>query len=435
MNRIFLDYASTSPLKPEVFEAMKPYFTTHYGNPSSIHWYGRQARAAIDKARQIVAEFLNCKPEEVIFTSGGTEADNLAIRGLVNSLIGQLVNLDKTNQPVNKLTNQLPHIITSAFEHHAVLETCKHLEKQGLAEVTYIKPDREGIIKVEYVRKAIKPNTVLISIMYVNNEIGTIQPICEIAKKLIAYRISQIVNCDHKNDKPLAISHKLQQLPLLHTDAVQAVEYQEMDVQKLGVDMMSLSAHKFGGPKGVGVLYIKKGTPLAAIQTGGVQEWHKRAGTENVASIIGMAKAIELIAYRQSHIADSHKPYAISHMQKLRDFFIDEIIKKIPDVRLNGSREKRNPNNVNLSFKYIEGEAILLNLDLAGIAASSGSACTSGSLEPSHVLLSIGLSHEDAHGSVRFTLGEKTTKEEIDYTVKELVKIVGRLRRMSPFNK
>jgi cysteine desulfurase len=419
-----MDYAATSPVKNEVFEAMKPYFTGGFGNPSSIHWFGRQTRGAIDKARQTVAEFLNCDQAEIIFTSGGTESDNLAIRGIIAKFQNPNDKLQIKPKIQNSNYKQKPQIITSEFEHHAVLHTCKDLEKLGLAEITYIKPDKEGIIHVDDVEKAIKPNTVLVSIMYVNNEIGMVQPISEISLLISRYNESRIMYKGGNHNTLFLIPNTR---ILFHTDAVQAVEYQEMDVKKLGVDMLSLSAHKFGGPKGVGILFVKKGTPISAIQTGGAQEWHKRAGTENVASIIGMATAIQLLKLKTKN--EKRKT------EELKNYFIDQIFEKIPDVMLNGSREKRNPNNVNISFKYIEGEAILLNLDLAGIAASSGSACTSGSLEPSHVLLSIGLKHEDAHGSVRFTLGEKTTKEEIDYTIKKLVEIVKRLRKMSPFGK
>lgn len=458
MKRIYLDYAATSPLKKEVLVAMMPYFTKNFGNPSSIHSFGREARVAVDEARTKIAKFLNCQPEEIIFTSGGTESDNLAIRGLTRSL-GESLALGHPSQPIPLLRSVnrhsardtssasklvLPHIITSAFEHHAVLHTCQDLEKQGLAEVAYIKPDKEGIIHVEDIKKAIKPNTILVSIMYVNNEIGTIQPIKEIAKAISAYRILHIAKRDNKNDKLLAISH----MPFFHIDAVQAIEYQPCDVKKLGVDMLSLSAHKFGGPKGISVLYVKKGTPIKALQTGGAQEYNLRAGTENVAGIVGLGKAVELLLARSPKDVRFFRETQASgkrlrptfadrtrNLLKLRDYFINQITKKIPDARLNGSKTLRNPNNVNISFKYVEGESILIHLDLAGIAASSGSACTSGSLEPSHVLLSIGLRHEDAHGAIRFTLGGKTTKEEIDYTIKNLVKIIKKLRAMSPFGK
>lgn len=401
MKKIYMDYAATSPIKPEVLAAMKPYFSQKFGNSSSIHSFGREARAAIDKARTQVAKFLNCLPEEIIFTSGGTESDNLAIRGII-----------KTLKHSNIKTK--PHIITSAFEHHAILHTCQDLEKQGLAEVTYVRPDREGIISVEDVKKAIKPNTVLVSIMYVNNEIGTVQPVGDIGEMIRRWAIdaSKIRNRDYS----------LMSNVYFHTDAVQAIEYFDCDVRKLGVDMLSLSAHKFGGPKGMGALYVKIGTPIASIQTGGAQESNHRAGTENVAGIVGLGKAISLInaSTRQ-------------RLTKLRDYFINKIQKNIPDVILNGSKKFRSPNNVNFSFLGAEGESILLNLDLLGIAASSGSACASGSLAPSHVLSAIGCMPGESHSAVRFTLGEKTSKQEIDYVVKNLVNIIKKLRKMSPY--
>ncbi len=391
MKKIYMDYAATSPVKKEVLETMKPYFSDIFGNASSIHSFGQDARAAVEKARAEVAKFLNCNPSEVIFTSGGTESDNFAIRGIIKAY-------------KHKNIKTIPHIVTTAFEHHAVLNTCQDLEKQGLAEVTYIKPDKNGLISVDQVKKAIKKNTILVSVMYVNNEIGTVQPIKELS----------------------AISHQLS-VPYFHTDAVQATEYFECDTKKLNVDLMSLSGHKIGGPKGVGILFIKKGVKISPIQTGGAQEFNLRAGTENVAGIVGIARALALV---------SSKPKTLnSKLIGVRDYFINEIEKNIPDVILNGSKEKRSPNNINFSFKFIEGEAILLNLDLVGIAASSGSACTSGSLEPSHVLLSIGRKHEDAHGSIRFTINEKTTKNDVDYVVKNLKKIILKLRLMSPFGK
>lgn len=400
-NKIYMDYAATSPVKPEVLKAMMPYFCDKFGNASSIHSFGREARSAVENARKIVAGFLGCLPDEIIFTSGGTESDNLAIKGLITAISYKAVS-----------RKGKPHIITSAFEHHAVLDTCKDLEKRGLAEITYIKPDKEGIIHPESVKKAIKSNTVLVSIMYVNNEIGTVQLISEIAKAISESR------------KPYAVSHKI----YFHTDAVQAVEYQPMTVKKLSVDMMSISAHKFGGPKGVGILYLKKGTPMHRENIGGAQEFNLRAGTENVAGIVGMGKALQVLSSK-------YKVLSIKKTTRLRNYFIERILKEIPDTSLNGSKKFRSPNNINISFKYIEGEAILIHLDLAGIAASSGSACTSGSLDPSHVLLSLGMKHEDAHGSIRFTLGEMTTKKEIDYTISELKKIVKKLRDISPFAK
>jgi len=390
-----MDYAATSPVKPEVLAAMRPYFSDKFGNPSSIHSFGQETRQAINRAREEAAKFLNCQPQEVIFTSGGTESDNLAIRGTV--LYHQ-----------NEFALKKPHIITSLFEHHAILHTCEDLEKMGLAEVTYIKPDKEGIIHVEDIKQVIKNNTVIVSIMYVNNEIGTVQPIAEIG--------SMISELKSNNQKLKTI---------FHTDAVQAAEYFSCNVEELKVDMLSLSAHKFGGPKGIGLLFLKQGTPLKPIQTGGAQEYHLRAGTENVPGIIGLAKAIQLLS--------SKFKVQSSKLMKLRNYFIDMIIKKIPDVKLNGSRKFRSPNNVSLSFRNAEGESILLNLDLLGVAASSGSACTSGSLEPSHVLRAIGVSDEDAHGAVRFTLGESTTKEQIDYVIRNLVIIIAKLRKMSPY--
>lgn len=401
MKKIYMDYAATSPVKKEVLHKMIPYFSDIFGNPSSIHSFGRGGKKALEESREIVAGFFNASLEEIIFTSGGTESDNLAIRGLINAL--------------NKTKNYLPHIVTSAFEHHAVLETCEDLEKRGLAEVTYLKPDREGIVSVESVKKAIKKNTVLVTIMYVNNEIGTVQPIKQIGDLV---------------EKLKAKGQKL----YFHTDAVQAVEYQNVDVTKLNVDMMSISAHKFGGPKGVGILYLKKGTPMHRENIGGAQEFKLRAGTENVPSIVGMAKAIELLKSKlQSTKHEQIQDNKNKQLIKLRDYFIKRILTEISDTFLNGSAVARNPNNINISFRFIEGEAILLHLNQAGIAASSGSACTSGSLDPSHVLLAIGLRHEEAHGSIRFTIGEKTTKKEIDYTVDQLKKIVKLLRDMSPF--
>ena len=406
MNKIYLDNAATTLVKKEVLKAMMPYFSHQFGNASSIHGFGREAKIAIEKAREDVAKYLNCQPKEIIFTSGGTESDNLAIRGLVNATSY----LPRRQTGKLQATSDKPHIITSAFEHHAVLDTCKDLEERGLAEVTYIKPDNKGIIDVEDIKQAIKKNTVLISIMYVNNEIGTVQP------------IEKIGNIIKKSNKLQATRYKL----IFHTDAVQAVGYQNCDIEKLGVDMLTISAHKFGGPKGVGVLFVKDGVKLHRENIGGAQERNLRAGTYNTPGIIGMARAIKLLQTQNSKLKTQS-------LLKLRDYFIEKILKEIPDTFLNGDRVKRNPNNVNISFKYIEGEAILLHLDKAGIAASSGSACTSGSLDPSHVLLAIGLKHEEAHGSIRFTLGDTTIKEDIDYTISILKKTVRTLRSMSPF--
>ena len=394
--RVYLDNAATSPIKKEVLSAMMPYLTENFGNPSSMHEWGRAARIAVDNARKTVAEFLNADPSEIIFTSGGTESDNLVIKGLVLPSIYQ-----------GKST---PHIITSEIEHHAVLNSCKSLEKSGV-EVTYIKPNVDGIIETEKIKAAIKPNTILVSIMYVNNEIGSINPIREIGKTI------EKENDQRKIENGTQI--------LFHTDAVQAAEYMKMDVDFLHVDLLSLSAHKIGAPKGTGVLYIRKGTNIMAMMHGGEQEFRRRAGTENVSGIISLAKATEIIRNPKSEIQ-------ISKLLSLRNYFIEKILKEIPETELNGSREFRSPNNANFYFKYVEGESILMNLDLVGIAASSGSACTSLSLQPSHVIMAVYKNAERAHGSIRFTLSIETNKEEIDYTIQNLKIIIKKLRAMSP---
>ncbi|SDY87983.1 cysteine desulfurase NifS [Tindallia californiensis] len=380
--KVYLDYSATTPVKPEVFNAMTPYLRDYYGNPSSLHSYGRENKKAIDTARDQIAQTLKAKPEEIFFTGGGSEADNWAIKGTAEAL-----------------KNKGRHIITTSIEHHAVLHTCQHLEKQGY-EVTYLPVNEEGIISVEELKSHLREDTILITIMYANNEIGTIQPIQEIAA--------------------IAKEHKV----LFHTDAVQAYGHLEINTQDLPVDMISISAHKLYGPKGVGALYIRKGTRIHNLIHGGAQERKKRAGTENIAGIVGFGKAAEL-AYGQ---LTEH----VNHLTELRDYLLEGIQQKIPYTRLNGHRQKRLPNNVNVSFEFIEGESMLLSLDMVGIAASSGSACTSGSLDPSHVLLSLGLSHEMAHGSLRLTLGDQNTKEEIDYVLEQLPPIVQRLRDMSP---
>jgi len=361
---------------------MLPYFTKAYGNPSSVHSFGREARRALDKARKRTAEALKADPVEIYFTSGGSEADNWAIKGVA------LANKNKGD-----------HIITTSIEHPAVLDTCRYLEKEGF-KVTYLPVDQYGMVSVKDVEKAITDKTILISVMMANNEIGTIQPIKEIGQ--------------------IAKEHKV----YFHTDAVQAIGSIPIDVNDLNVDLLSLSAHKFYGPNGVGALYIRKGVKIGPYIHGGAQERNKRAGTENLAGIIGLGKAIEL---------------AVENMEKnnkkligMRDRLIKEIMSKVEYTRLNGHPEKRLPGNVNLSFEFIEGEALLLSLDLKGIAGSSGSACTSGSLDPSHVLLAIGLSHEIAHGSLRLTLGDDNTDQEIDYVIEVLPEIVNRLREMSP---
>ena len=380
--RIYMDNAATTATRPEVLEAMLPYFTQHYGNPSSIHAFGRDARRALENARKQVAAALNCEPREVYFTAGGSESDNWAIRCALQNKQGK-------------------HIITSAIEHHAVLHTCEYMEKQGY-EVTYLPVDEYGIVSVEEVKKAIRPDTALITIMAANNEIGTIQPIAEIGK--IA--------------KEAGI--------LFHTDAVQAIGAITVDVKEWNVDMLSLSGHKFHAPKGVGALYIRKGIRISNLIYGGAQERGLRAGTENLPGIVGLGKAIELAVIELPEYAE--------RLTRLRDKLIDGILSNISDVQLNGHRTQRLPGNVNVSVRYVEGEALLMRLDLAGIAASSGSACTSGSLDPSHVLLAIGLPHEIAHGSLRLSLGSETTEADIDYVIETLPNIVNTLRAMSPLN-
>ncbi|AOY76995.1 cysteine desulfurase NifS [Clostridium formicaceticum] len=380
--KVYLDYAATTPVKKEVLEEMLPYFHQHFGNPSSIHSFGRESKKAIDSARDKVAKSLGAKSEEIYFTGSGSEADNWAIKGVAYALKA------KGN-----------HIITSKIEHHAVLHTCQYLEKEGF-EVTYLDVDQYGLIDLEDLKNAIKDNTILITIMYANNEIGTIQPIKEIAS--IAKEKSII----------------------FHTDAVQAYGNIEIDVQELGADLISISAHKIYGPKGIGALYIRKGAKLNQLIHGGGQEKKRRAGTENLPGIVGFGKAAEIA---HENIKEHNQ-----RLMQLRDQLIHKLTGKIPYTRLNGHPKKRLPGNVNLSFEFIEGEALLLSLDMLGIAGSSGSACTSGSLDPSHVLMAIGLSHEIAHGSLRLSLGDITTQEEIDYVVEKLPPVVARLREMSP---
>ena len=384
MDRIYLDNAATTAVSPEVLEAMLPYFTQCFGNPSSIHSTGRDARRVVDAARRQVAAAIGAQPQEIYFTAGGSESDNWAIKGTA------FAKRSKGN-----------HIITSAIEHHAVLHTCAWLEKQGF-EVTYLPVDEFGRVRVEDVEKAITDKTILITIMAANNEIGTIQPIAEIGKLA--------------HDKGI----------LFHTDAVQAIGAMPIDVNAMHIDMLSMSGHKFHGPKGIGALYIRKGVKIDQYLHGGAQERGQRAGTENLAGIVGMGKAIE--------IATQHLEENVARLTVLRDKLIDGILAEIPDVRLNGHRTQRLPNNVNVSVRYVEGEALLLRLDLAGIAGSSGSACTSGSLDPSHVLLAIGLPHEIAHGSLRLSLGTDTTEAEIDEVLDKLPGIVKNLRDMSPLN-
>ncbi len=381
--RVYLDHSSTTPVRAEVLSVMLPYFAQAFGNASSIHRWGKEARVGVETAREKVAYLLGAEPSEIVFTSGGTEADNLALRSTVRLL------RSKGN-----------HIITTQVEHHAVLHTCQTLEKEGL-EVTYLPVDRYGMVAVESVREAIRPGTILISVMHGQNEVGTIQPIEEIGE--------------------LAKEKGI----LFHTDAVQSAGKVPLKVRDLNVDFLTLSSHKIYGPKGIGALYVRKGVKIAPQIIGGAHERGRRAGTENVPGIVGFGEAC--------YLAERELPAESLRLTTLRDRLIKGIMDSIPDTVLNGHPTRRLPHNVNVSVKYVEGESILLNLDLMGIGASSGSACTSGSLEPSHVLLAMGLSHEVAHGSLRMTLGRMSNEEDIDYVIETLPPIVKRLREMSVF--
>ena len=383
---VYLDHAGTTPMDPRVLEVMMPYFSKQYGNPSSLHAVGQEARYALDESRERVSQVLHCRAREVVFTGGGTESDNAAVQGVATAL-------QETGN----------HIITSSTEHHAVLHACQHLETLGF-DVTYLSADSYGMIHPEAVYDAITDRTTLVSIMYANNEIGTINPIPE---------ISRVV---HER------AGELERTIVMHTDAVQAAGFLDLNVRELGVDMLSLSGHKFHGPKGIGVLYIKRGTPFLPLILGGGQERERRAGTENIPSIVGFSVALEL--------ADSEREAASAHCAALRDRIIEVVLERISRSQLNGHPTQRLPNNVNFSFVGIEGEPILLGLDMAGIAASSGSACSSGSLEPSHVLLALGQSAELARGSLRLTLGKDNTSEEIEFLLEKLVDLVGRLRQL-----
>ena len=382
MKNVYFDNAATTKLDGDVLNDMMPYLTDNYGNASSIYKLGKTSRKAVEEAREKVANILNCKPNEIYFTAGGSESDNTAIKGIARA------NKSKGN-----------HIITSKIEHPAVLDSCHDLEKEGF-EVSYISVDENGTIDLEELKKEIKPTTILISVMTANNEIGTIQPIKEIGE--------------------IAHEHNI----YFHTDAVQAIGNIKIDVNEMNIDSLSLSGHKFYGPKGIGALYVKNGVSFNKYISGGHQERNKRAGTENVAGIVGLASAMER-AYKE---LNEHN----KKISELRDYYESSILEKIPYVKVNGNVKNRLPGNSNISFRYIEGEGLLLNLDLKGICASSGSACTSGSLDPSHVLLAIGLPHEIAHGSLRISIGKYNTKEEIDYLIDSLVEIVIKLRNMSP---
>jgi cysteine desulfurase len=385
MERIYLDYAATTPAHPEVVKTMVPYFTEGFGNPSSIYACGQEAKKALENARTNVAGLLGARDDEIVFTGGGSEADNYAIKGVA------FANEDKGN-----------HIITSRIEHHAVLETCHFLEKRGY-QVTYLPVDEYGLVSREALRRAITGKTVLVSIMHANNEIGTVQPLAELSK------ITREAGV------------------YLHTDAVQSVGHIPTNVDELGVDMLSLSAHKLYGPKGVGALYVRKGTRLVSLIHGGGQERGRRSGTENVPGIVGLGKAAEIASREMDEEA--------RRVTALRDKLISSLLQGIEHTRLNGHPQQRLPNNVNVSISFVEGESMLLNLDFEGICASTGSACSSGSLEPSHVLLSLGLSHEQAHGSLRLSLGKWTREEEIDRILEVLPRIVSKLRAMSPLLK
>ena len=380
--RIYVDNAATTKMNAAVAEEMIPFMTEFYGNPSSIYLEGREAKRAVEKSREQVAKAISAEPKEIYFTGSGTEADNWAVRSAASAY-----------------SNKGKHIITSSVEHHAVLHTCQDLEKQGY-EVTYLPVDEYGRVSVEDLRNSIRPDTILVSIMFANNEIGTIMPVKEIGAVCRENGV------------------------LFHTDAVQAIGMCEINVEELNIDMLSLTAHKFHGPKGAGALYVRQGVKLTPFITGGAQERGKRAATENVPGIVGLGKAIELAA---ENIPERQKK-----LSELRDYYIEKVLNKIPYSRLNGHPKDRLPGNANISFQFIEGEGMMLRLDMKGISASSGSACTSGSLDPSHVLLAIGLKHEEAHGSLRVSFDETNTKEQVDYIVDELADIIELLRNMSP---
>ena len=380
--RIYLDNAATTKTSKEVVDAMLPYFTEDYGNPSSIYEIGQRSKEAITKAREQIAQVIGAKTEEIYFTAGGSESDNWALKAAFEAYSG------KGN-----------HIITTKIEHHAILHTCEYLEKQG-ARITYLDVDENGLVDLEEQQKAICPETILISVMFANNEIGTIEPVKEIGM--------------------IAKEHGV----FFHTDAVQAFGQVPIDVDEMNIDMLSSSAHKINGPKGIGFLYIRKGVKIRSFVHGGAQERKRRAGTENVPGIVGYGVAAKRAAESMEERTKKER--------ELRDYLIERVLKEVPYVKLNGDPVKRLPNNMNFSFRFIEGESLLIMLDMKGIAGSSGSACTSGSLDPSHVLLAIGLPHEIAHGSLRLTLGEDITKEDLDYTLEQIKEIVGRLRELSP---
>ena len=379
---IYLDHAATTPARPEVVEAMLPYFTESFGNPSSVYTFSQKNKAKITECRELIAKTLGAKSNEIYFTAGGSESDNWALKATAEAY-----------------AEKGKHIITTKIEHHAILHTAQYLESRGF-EVTYLDVDENGLVKLDQLKAAIRPDTILISVMFANNEIGTIEPIKEIGE--------------------IAKEHGI----IFHTDAVQAYGQMPINVEECHIDMLSASGHKLNGPKGIGFLYIRTGLKLRSFVHGGAQERSRRAGTENVTGIVGLAKAAE--------IAFATMEERTKKECELRDYLIDRVLAEVPYARLNGHRSKRLPNNVNISFQFIEGESMLIMLDMAGICGSSGSACTSGSLDPSHVLLAIGLPHEIAHGSLRLTLGDENTKEEMDYVVDKIKEIVEKLRSMSP---
>jgi len=436
MRRVYLDYAATTPVAPEVKKAMAPYWSREFGNPMAIHGFGQEARKAIEEAREKTASFFNVEQEEIIFTGGATESNNLALRGVVRAVKKYV---EKYSDRVCMGSGFIPHVITTPFEHHCLLDTAKDLlgrearlrldelqrdeatsfaNDSGEAEVTFVKLGRDGVVDSKKILAAIKPNTVLVSIMYVNNEIGTIAPL---------KKIGELIKKEKIRRKEKAGLQGKEALPIyLHSDITQGVHYLPCNMTKFGVDLFSLSAHKIYGPKGVGALGVRKGVLIEKIQFGGSQEFNLRAGTHNVTGIVGLGEAIDRITNYQLPITNK--------IQELRNYFWGKLQKGVKDISLNGSLEKRVANNLNVSFAGVEGESILLALDMAGVACSTGSACSSETLQPSHVLLSIGLTHPEAHGSLRFTLGEGTTREDIDYATLQTKNVVERLRQVSGYS-
>jgi len=470
MRKVYLDYAATTPVAPDVEKAMKPYWAKFFGNPMAMHSFGQEARKAVEEARGKLADFFGFEHDEIIFTSGATESNNLALRGVVNGIKTHIkryperillpskgsIQVSDLNRKIletkgssrrpeptqarserspkaSDLQKFVPHIITTAFEHHCLLDSAKNLRKeldapnhavQGVAEVTFLTPTHDGLIKLQDILAAIKPNTVLVSVMYVNNEIGTVAFLKE---------ISEVVEKERDKRKKKAEPLGKEGLPIyFHSDITQGVNYLPCNMKKLGVDLFSLSGHKIYGPKGVGALGVKKGTLIEKIQFGGEQEFNLRAGTHNVSGIVGMGAAISRITNYPASPAGRQLPIT-NKVRELRDYFWKKLQKEVPNISLNGSLEHRVANNLNISFAGVEGESMLLALDMAGVACSTGSACSSESLEPSHVLMAIGLTHPEAHGSLRFSLGEGTTKSDLDYAVAEIKKAVEKLRRVSGY--